>query len=208
MPPTDMHLIIACGRIPRARGIFPRLKHLHLLLRQPEIEDIGILLDPRRRNRLRKRHKPLGYLSAISSSHRYITQSTAKPHLLQTPPQQDLRRRLPILLPQPLQHGLLKPLAPHDGAISLDHHPPFPAPPHDIRSRKPGMEFPLPDADFPAFAFPVLGFQFLDIGFEFVEVVEAVVGDADGADAARLLGFEEGEPGAAAGFFAAVGGVD
>ena len=70
------------------------------------------------------------------------------------------------------------------------------------------MEFPLPDADFPAFAFPVLGFQFVDIGFEFVEVVEAVVGDADGADAARLLGFEEGEPGAAAGFFAAVGGVD
>lgn len=38
--------------------------------------------------------------------------------------------------------------------------------------------------------------------------MSAVVGDADGADLARLLGFEEGEPGAATGFFAAVGGMN
>ena len=39
-------------------------------------------------------------------------------------------------------------------------------------------------------------------------MVEAVVGDADGADEAGALGFDEGEPGAGAGGCAAVGGVD
>lgn len=39
-------------------------------------------------------------------------------------------------------------------------------------------------------------------------MVDAVVGDADGADAAGGLGFEEGTPAAEAGFAAAVGGVD
>ena len=38
--------------------------------------------------------------------------------------------------------------------------------------------------------------------------MNAVVGDADGADEAGAFGFEEGEPGAVAGFGAAVGGVD
>lgn len=66
----------------------------------------------------------------------------------------------------------------------------------------------MADADFTAFAFAVLGIEFGDVGFEFVEVVDAVVGDADGADEAGLLGFEEGEPGAAAGLFAAVRCVD
>ena len=37
--------------------------------------------------------------------------------------------------------------------------------------------------------------------------MEAVVGDADGADEAGALGFEEGERGAGAGGCAAVGGV-
>ena len=39
-------------------------------------------------------------------------------------------------------------------------------------------------------------------------MVDAVVGDAEGADEARALGFDEGEPGAEAGGAAAVGGVD
>ena len=38
--------------------------------------------------------------------------------------------------------------------------------------------------------------------------MEAVVGDAEGADEAGALGFDEGEPGAGAGGEAAVGGVD
>ena len=39
-------------------------------------------------------------------------------------------------------------------------------------------------------------------------MVDAVVGDADGADAAGALCFDESEPGAVAGCGAAVGGVD
>lgn len=70
------------------------------------------------------------------------------------------------------------------------------------------MQLPLPHADLSALAFAVLAFQFLDVGFEFVEVVDAVVGDTDGADGAGVFGFDEGAPGAGAGFAAAVGGVD
>ena len=54
----------------------------------------------------------------------------------------------------------------------------------------------------------MLGFEFLDVSFELVEVVHAVVGDADGADEASLLGFDECTPGAGAGGGATVGGMD
>lgn len=70
------------------------------------------------------------------------------------------------------------------------------------------MQFPLPDADLTAFTFAVLALKVVDVGFEFVEVVHAVVGHTDGADAASLLGFNEGAPGAEAGFGATIGGVD
>ena len=70
------------------------------------------------------------------------------------------------------------------------------------------MHLPLPDADLPALALSVPPLEFADVRFQFVEVVEAVVGDADGADEAGALGFDEREPGAVAGGGAAVGGVD
>ena len=70
------------------------------------------------------------------------------------------------------------------------------------------MHLPLPDADLPALALSVPSLEFADVRFQFVEVVEAVVGDADGADEAGALGFDEREPGAVAGGGAAVGGVD
>lgn len=70
------------------------------------------------------------------------------------------------------------------------------------------MQLPLADADLAAFAFAVLRLELLDVGFEFVEMVHAVVGDADGADPAGVLGFDQSAPGAEAALFAAVGGVD
>lgn len=70
------------------------------------------------------------------------------------------------------------------------------------------MNFPLPDRDDAAGIGAVQGVQVLDVGFEFGEVVEAVVGDAEGADLACPLGREEGVPGSEAGGAAAVGGVD
>ncbi len=54
----------------------------------------------------------------------------------------------------------------------------------------------------------MLPFESLDVRLQLGEVVDAVVGDADGADEAGALGFDEGEPGAVAGCGAAVGGVD
>ena len=70
------------------------------------------------------------------------------------------------------------------------------------------MQFPLPDADLPAFASTVLGFEGGDVRLQFFEVVDAVVGDTDGVDLAGRLGFDEGAPGAETGVPSAVGGVD
>lgn len=70
------------------------------------------------------------------------------------------------------------------------------------------MQFPLPNTDLSALALAILSFEFFDVRLQLVEMVHAVVGDADGADEAGAFGFEEGEPGAVAGFGAAVGGVD
>ena len=70
------------------------------------------------------------------------------------------------------------------------------------------MQLPLPDIDVAAAAGAVLGVEGVDVGLQLGEVVHAVVGDADGADFAAALGFEEGAPGTEAGGAAAVGGVD
>lgn len=71
----ELPLIVTSGRIPRARGIFPCLTQLHILIGQLKIKDISILLDPRKRNRLRKRHKALKInMSAIPSLPHHRTQ--------------------------------------------------------------------------------------------------------------------------------------
>ena len=69
------------------------------------------------------------------------------------------------------------------------------------------MQFPLAHAQHAAGVWltAVLGF---DVTLQLVEMVHAVVGHADGADLAGLLGLDEGTPGAEACFVAAVGGVD
>ncbi len=70
------------------------------------------------------------------------------------------------------------------------------------------MQFPLPNGDGSASACPVFFFAGGDVGLEFVEMVEAVIGDADRVDQASFLGFVEGAPGAEAGRGRAVGSVD
>ncbi len=113
-----------------------------------------------------------------------------------------------MLLCQCLHSFLLESLAPYDGTVRLDDDSPFPTPLYDVGPREPRVQFPLPDADFSALTLAVLPFEFLDVRLQLGEMVNAVVGDADGADEAGAFGFEEGEPGAVAGFGAAVGGVD
>ena len=120
-------------------------------------------------------------------------------HLLQTPPNQDLRGCLPILPRQTLQAFLLKPLTPHKRTVSFNNDAPLLAPLHYIGSRKPRMQFPLPHADLSALALAVLSFEFFDVRLQFVEVVDPVVGDADGADESGAFCLDEREPAAFAG---------
>ena len=70
------------------------------------------------------------------------------------------------------------------------------------------MQFPLPDANFPALPLAVLSFEVCDIRLQLVEVMNAVIRDANGTNEAGAFRFDESEPGAVAGFFAAVGSVD
>jgi hypothetical protein len=106
------------------------------------------------------------------------------------------------------QHGVVGALAAHERAVGLDHHVAGAAPGHDIVAGQPRVDLPLADGEGAAGVGAVGAFEGLYVRFELVEVVEAVVGDAEGADAARLLGRDERVPGAEAGAAAAVGGVD
>lgn len=113
-----------------------------------------------------------------------------------------------MLFHQRLQNRLLESFAADDGTVGFDDDASVPAPFHNVLPSQPRMDFPLADADFSAVSWAVLGFEVFDGGFELVEVVDAVVGDADGADLAGLLGFDEGAPGAGSGSGTAVRGVD
>lgn len=59
------------------------------------------------------------------------------------------------------------------------------------------MELILSDIDFPS--------NRLVVFLQFVEVVDAVIGNADGTSLSRLLGFDESTPRAFASFFSAIG---
>ena len=49
-----VHLsVIACGRIPGAGGVFRGMEQFHVVRRQLEIVDGGVLLDPRGRHGFR-----------------------------------------------------------------------------------------------------------------------------------------------------------
>ena len=70
------------------------------------------------------------------------------------------------------------------------------------------MQFPLPNTDLPPLALAVLSLEFFDVGLQFVQMVNAVVGDADGADESGALCFDKSEPGAITARGTAVRGMD
>lgn len=70
------------------------------------------------------------------------------------------------------------------------------------------MQFPLADRDGASGSRSVSGFERFDVRFEFLQVVDSIVGDAERADLAGLLGGEECVPGFQARGLTAVGGVD
>ena len=142
-------------RIPTNRLIDPRIQRLHLLRRQAKIIQIRILINPTRRHALWQRHKPL----------------------LQPPPQQYLRRRLTRALCNGLQYGLLQPRALNERAVGFGDDAVGLAPGVNVLAVAPRVPFPLSDADLAAFTRAVLGFELRNVGLEFFEVDDAVVGD-------------------------------
>ena len=179
------------------------MQQVHILRRQLKVVDVGVLLNPRVRHRFWQWHEPLQKRQLLN-----LIYHVGSSHLLQTPPNQHLCGCLPILLCQNLQAFLLKSLPPYQRTVSFDNHAPLLAPLHNVGPREPGMQFPLPNADLAALAFSVLALKFGDVRLQFVEMVGAVVGDADGADQSGALGFDESEPGAFASCSAAIGGMD
>ena len=185
--PSLRYLIVTHCRIPTTRLIRPLpLQPRHLVRTQLEIKDRSILLDACRRHALGQGHKPL----------------------LQTPSQQHLGPRLAVSIRDLVQDRVVGPLTPHERTVRLHDDAPGPTPVDDVVARQPGVQLPLADGDCAAGAGTVLGLEGLDVGLELGEVMDAVVGDAEGADLARLLGGDQSVPGAEACGAAAVRGVD
>lgn len=70
------------------------------------------------------------------------------------------------------------------------------------------MQFPLPYTDLSALTLAVLFFEFFDVRLQLVEMVDTIVGDADGTDKSGAFCFDKSSPGAFAGCGAAVGCMD
>ena len=121
-------------------------------------------------------------------------------HLLQAPSNQDLRPRLPVLLCQFLEDWFLRPQTPDYGTIRFDHNAPFLAPLDDIVPLQPRMQLPLSNIQRAA--------DFFHVGFEFIQMVHAVVADAKRANLTSFLRFDQSFPCAFPGFGAAIGRVD
>ena len=113
-----------------------------------------------------------------------------------------------MLLCQHLQGFLLESLAPHNRTVSFDDHSPVLAPLDNVGPCKPGMQLPLPNADLSTLALAMLSFEFFDVRLQLVKMMNAIVGDADGADASSAFCFDESKPGTITGRGAAVGGMD
>lgn len=133
------------SRIPRTNLIPIHLQPLHILLAQLKVKHLRVLLNPRRRNRFRQRNKALFVSLTISK------RSVGK-YLLQTPPNQHLRRRLAILPTQLFQNRLFSPLVPHNRTISLHDCPAEHQPANNIVPRKPRVQLVLSNLDLPAAA--------------------------------------------------------
>jgi len=151
------------------------------------------------------------YPYSLSAIHLLTCTSPAidvQTHLLQTPSNQHLRGRLPIFLDHRLQDWLLESSRPYKRTIGLNNHPSLFAPLHDIPALQPGVDFPLPYANFSTLPLAVPRFQFGYISIQFVKVMYSIVRDADGADFPFLLSLDQSAPTTVPGLFTAVRGVD
>lgn len=95
-----------------------------------------------------------------------------------------------MLLHQRFQQRVVEPTAPDDRAICLQHHPPLLAPLDDVRTAKPGMQFPLTYTDLTTLVLAILAFELLDVRLKLIEMVNAVVRYTQRADLASLLRFD------------------
>jgi hypothetical protein len=93
------------------------------------------------------------------------------------------------------QNRILCPLTTHDGTVSLDDDLALTTPIHNVITRQPGVQFPLADRNGAPCSGAMLGFEVFDVRLEFIQVVDSVVRDAQGADLTGLLGGEESVPG-------------
>ena len=73
-------------------------------------------------------------------------------------------------------------------------------PAHNVIPLQPRMQFPLPNIQGSA--------HFFHVGFEFVQMMHAVVADSERADLAGFLCLDQSFPRAFAGFRSPVGRVD
>ncbi|KAL2281045.1 hypothetical protein FJTKL_12151 [Diaporthe vaccinii] len=190
--PTDSQvyicLVVQGGGvgIPADRLVLGGLKLLDLLRGQGKVVDLGVLPDPLGRDALRQ-----GDVA-----------------LVQGPADEHLGLGLAVLVGQLLEHRLAPALAAHQGAVGLDGDAPLLAPLGDVVAGAPGVDLPLADAQHAALARAApLGLKLLDVLLELVEVVHAVVGDADVADLALLDALDQAAPRLLARLGAAVGGV-
>lgn len=122
-------------------------------------------------------------------------------YLLQAPSQKNLCRGLAVLLRQCLQYRLIHALGLHQRRVGLHHNIALLQPRGDVLAMAPRVNLVLADIDLAADAA-------VNVLLELIEMVNTVVGDANGADFSGLLRFDESPPGACASLLSSVWGVD
>lgn len=172
--------------IPADRLVLGGFQVLDLLGGQSKVVDLGVLLDPLRGDALWQGNVAL----------------------LQRPPDQHLGLGLGVLVGQLLQHRLAPALPAHQGAVGLNGNASLLAPLGNVIPGTPRVDFPLAHAQHPALARPSpLSLKLLDVLLELVQVVHAVVGDADVANLALLNALDQATPRLLAGLGATIGGM-
>lgn len=111
--------------IPRTGFVFPSLEALHVVFVQLKVEYVRIFLDPGMRHALRQDDKSL----------------------LQTPPEQDLGRRLVVLGHKRFEERVVAPCTAHKRRVGLEDNTTLGTPVDDIRASEPWVELHLIDAE-------------------------------------------------------------
>jgi len=69
------------------------------------------------------------------------------------------------------------------------------------------VKLPLADTDLPTFTCTLLALELFDVGLQFVEMMDTVIRNTNGADLAGLLGFYKCSPCSVPAFLAAIWSV-